>query len=159
MFAAISVNHAVYRVGEQVEQIFVMDAAERPAMAPPVCEIQGQPGKNLLLASFWKSSVNKEDTDMSTQAQSKEDLGLGLGEKTTKRKLRIPHRVIVELDPDVEAVLGFMEENFRASKLVDIANAVKELAVPLWSRHQNEPNMYEKGFVSVSLRPDFDRTF
>lgn len=67
------------------------------------------------------------------------------------RNLKLPLPITVKLDPDVAAVLSFMVENFKANKLVDIANGIKELAGPLWSRHRIEPASCEKGFISVSL--------
>jgi len=81
---------------------------------------------------------------MSTQPES-------INKKTRKGDLRLPLPVTVKLDPDVEAVLAFMQENFKASKLVDIANGVKELAEPLWNHHKTEPGPCEKRFIAVYL--------
>jgi hypothetical protein len=86
---------------------------------------------------------------MCTQAQSKMD-----------RKLKLPLPATVKLDPDVEAVLSFMVENFKADKLVDIASAVKEIAIPLWNRHKKEVNYSNKRFIPIFLNrhypPDED---
>jgi hypothetical protein len=86
---------------------------------------------------------------MTPQAQSKRT-----------RDLKLPLHVTVELDPDVEAVLSFMVENFEARKLVDIANAVKEIALPLWNRHKTEANTCKKRIIPIVLKryypPDKD---
>ncbi len=63
------------------------------------------------------------------------------------RELRLPHNRKIEADADVKAVLAFMSENFEATKLVDIARAVSEVAIPLWGRHNSE-NPFESIFLS-----------
>ncbi|HYA15351.1 MAG TPA: hypothetical protein VEF33_13535 [Syntrophales bacterium] len=71
--------------------------------------------------------------------------------KIKKKNLKLPLPIMVKLDPDVEAVLSFMLENFRADKLVDIANAVKEIAIPLWGRHKTKTDSNDKPFIPIYL--------
>jgi hypothetical protein len=42
------------------------------------------------------------------------------------------------LDPDVLAVIEFMQSRVRAARLVSVANAIGSLAVPLWGRYGSE---------------------
>jgi len=82
-----------------------------------------------------------------------------MNKKITKNNLKLPLPITVKLDPDVEAVLSFMLENFKADKLVDIANAVKEIAIPLWARHKTEIESHNEPFVPIILcRHDTPKT-
>jgi hypothetical protein len=63
------------------------------------------------------------------------------------KELRLPLPLTVEADEDIKAVLAFMSENFEATKLVEIARAVSEIAIPLWGRHNSK-----NPFVSLFLR-------
>jgi hypothetical protein len=42
-----------------------------------------------------------------------------------------------EIDPDIEQVLEFMQNNLKGCKLVAVAHAVAQLSDLLWARHQN----------------------
>jgi hypothetical protein len=42
-----------------------------------------------------------------------------------------------EIDPDVERVLAFMQDNIPACKLVAVARLVEQLSGLLWVRYQN----------------------
>lgn len=55
-----------------------------------------------------------------------------------ERKLAIPDSMYVELDPDTKVVLEFMQRNIACPKLVAVANAIKELATPLWGHYQKD---------------------
>jgi len=73
-----------------------------------------------------------------------------------KRNFKLPPPLIIELDPDVQAVLAFMHANFEATKLVDIANAVKELSGPLFGRFKTEPNVHKllgERFIPIAFKP------
>jgi hypothetical protein len=69
-----------------------------------------------------------------------------------KRELRIPRPLTIEVDPDVKAVLEFMHGNFEATKLIDIANAVKELSGPFFGHFKTELNPHVKRFIPIALR-------
>lgn len=68
-----------------------------------------------------------------------------------ERKLKMPGEMTIHMDPDVKMVLGFMLANIAAPKLVQVANAVKELATPLFSRFVNEPNPHAIKFIPLAL--------
>jgi hypothetical protein len=59
----------------------------------------------------------------------------------------------IHMDPDVKKVLEFMETNLPIRKCVDVANAVKELAIPLWGRYIKPTDRYDNEyFVSICLK-------
>lgn len=45
----------------------------------------------------------------------------------------------LNIDPDVKAVLEFMQANIAAPRLVGIANRLPEMAKLLWGHHPQEP--------------------
>jgi len=70
--------------------------------------------------------------------------------------IKIPDPQPVEIHPDVKLVLEFMQANFEASKLLDIAKAVYELAVPFFGRCKTEPNIHtilRERFIPIVLGP------
>jgi hypothetical protein len=44
----------------------------------------------------------------------------------------------LELDPDVNSVIEFMQRNVPCSKLVGVSSAIQKLAHPLWGHYQGE---------------------
>ncbi len=52
----------------------------------------------------------------------------------------------LQVDEHVEKVIAFMQTNLPAAKLVAVANAIKELATPLWGHYEREE------IVPLSLR-------
>jgi hypothetical protein len=50
----------------------------------------------------------------------------------------IDDRAAVQIDPDVLAVVEFMQERIAASRLVAVADGLAAVAPLLWSRHQPE---------------------
>lgn len=68
-----------------------------------------------------------------------------------KRSLNMPQGLSLEVDKDVGMVLEFMQLNIEARKLIDVANAVRELAGPLWGHSINNPIPWNK-FIPIALR-------
>jgi len=59
----------------------------------------------------------------------------------------------IQLDPHVKMVLEFMEANLPIRKCVEVANAVKELAGPLWGRYVKASDRYDSDyFVPIRLK-------
>ncbi len=65
----------------------------------------------------------------------------------------------LHMDPDVKMVLEFMQTNIVCSKIVAVANSVKELATPLWGHHESEKvipislkdgSIFTRGKLSIS---------
>ncbi len=54
----------------------------------------------------------------------------------------------IQMDADVQKTMAFMARNMVASKLVAVAKAVNDLALPLWGHHQSED------IIAISLRND-----
>lgn len=46
--------------------------------------------------------------------------------------------MIVYMDEDVKKVIAFMSQNMVASKLISVAKAVNDLALPLWGHYESE---------------------
>ncbi len=46
--------------------------------------------------------------------------------------------MIVSMDEDVQKVVAFMAGNVPANKLISVAQAVNDLARPLWGHHKGE---------------------
>lgn len=54
----------------------------------------------------------------------------------------------IKIDPQVRAVVGFMQANFEASRLLSIAKGVAALAPVIWGHHPFEevapPRLFEQ---------------
>lgn len=68
-----------------------------------------------------------------------------------KKQLNMPNGLQAVLDKDVAMVLEFMQLNIEGRKLIDVANAVKDLAGPLWGHSINNPIPWSK-FIPIALR-------
>ena len=44
----------------------------------------------------------------------------------------------LQIDEEVKKVLEFMQNNICASKIFNVANSIKELALPLWGHYKRE---------------------
>lgn len=55
----------------------------------------------------------------------------------SQKELRLSN-LSIEMDPDVKKVLEFMQQNISCSKLVGVANAIQNLATPIWGHFQKE---------------------
>lgn len=71
--------------------------------------------------------------------------------ETSKKQLNMPNGLQVVLDKDVAMVLEFMQLNIEARKLIKVANAVKELAEPLWGHTIKEPMQWNK-FIPLAFQ-------
>jgi hypothetical protein len=60
--------------------------------------------------------------------------------------------VTIKLDRNVEAVLGFMDQNVEADKLIQVAEAVASLAPILWSRSDVLERCPLASFKPLSIR-------
>jgi hypothetical protein len=65
---------------------------------------------------------------------------------------KISPNMEIHIDPDVKKVLEFMQANLPIRKCFEVANAVKDLALPLWGRYVKPHDRYDEDFIPLCLK-------
>jgi hypothetical protein len=56
-----------------------------------------------------------------------------------KKKINMPQGLLLVVDPEIAMVIEFMQSNVQAKKLIRIAKAVNDLAIPVWGHLKDDP--------------------
>ncbi len=69
----------------------------------------------------------------------------------SKIEIKLPQCLPLVVDSEVAMVIEFMQSNIKAKKLIRIAKAVNDLAIPVWGHLHDDPINWER-LIPISFQ-------